>query len=75
MDAKLIEKELIADGLSIEQLRIHEENILKTKNKLVDEIRGGLGEYIKTNPNNFIIKQDTLLDRIKKFIKNITQVI
>ena len=75
MDENFIEQELKIDGLSLEDLKRGEENILKTRKKLINELKSGLAERIKNNPNEILIKPDSVLTKLIKVIKKIFQAI
>jgi hypothetical protein len=41
------------------------------KGQLINELKGGLGAEIKTNPNGYIIHKKSISGKIKDFLKKI----
>lgn len=41
------------------------------KKQFINELKSGLGDRLKQNPNQIIVKKETLLQRIAKKLKNL----
>lgn len=41
------------------------------KKQFINELKSGLGDRLKKNPNQIIVKKETLLQRIAKKLKNL----